>query len=124
MQGEKELPGNGKKLAFMPDLWLNIPDIERTSAGTACCSDPEVTKGFIAVNPCGIILFIKGDGFHEKGICSRTGARSGARLLQLRFRRAQFHLGRCLENGIGCDKNRKEALTWYRRAAEQGHAPA
>jgi TPR repeat protein len=35
-----------------------------------------------------------------------------------------FVYGRCLEEGIGCDRNETEALKLYRKAAEQGYARA
>ena len=37
---------------------------------------------------------------------------------------AQFHLGVCYENGLGVKQSYEEAVKWYRKAAEQGFAPA
>ena len=34
----------------------------------------------------------------------------------------QSSLGYCYSNGLGVDKDDKEAAAWYRKAAEQGHA--
>ena len=34
---------------------------------------------------------------------------------------AQYNYGYCLENGIGVDKNVKEAIKWYRRGAAQNN---
>ncbi|MBQ7396293.1 MAG: sel1 repeat family protein [Lentisphaeria bacterium] len=34
---------------------------------------------------------------------------------------AQYELGECLRLGNGVQKNAKEALDWYRKAAKQGH---
>ena len=36
--------------------------------------------------------------------------------------RAQYELGRRYANGLGVEKNKKEAVEWYRKAALQGHA--
>ena len=33
-------------------------------------------------------------------------------------------LGNCYRDGIGVDKDMKEAVKWYRKAAEQGEAEA
>lgn len=37
---------------------------------------------------------------------------------------AQYQLGRLLEEGVYIGKDPKEALVWYRRAADQGHEKA
>ena len=37
---------------------------------------------------------------------------------------AQNKLGLCYANGDGVPKDLSEAVRWYRKAAEQGHAPA
>jgi len=37
---------------------------------------------------------------------------------------AQFNLGYLLRNGEGVVKDAEQALSWYRRAAEAGHADA
>jgi Sel1 repeat len=37
---------------------------------------------------------------------------------------AQNSVGACYENGEGVDRNPSDALNWYRKAAEQGFAPA
>ncbi|MBQ3331893.1 MAG: sel1 repeat family protein, partial [Thermoguttaceae bacterium] len=44
----------------------------------------------------------------------RASARQG-------YGKAQFSLGRCLENGDGCANNPEEAALWYGRAARQGN---
>ncbi|MBQ1456594.1 MAG: sel1 repeat family protein, partial [Thermoguttaceae bacterium] len=36
---------------------------------------------------------------------------------------AQFHLGLCLQEGVGCEKNPEQAVMWYHLCARQGHAP-
>ena len=36
---------------------------------------------------------------------------------------AQYNLGVMYDNGQGVVKDKDEAVNWYRRAAEQGHAP-
>ena len=35
---------------------------------------------------------------------------------------AQFNLGVCYDKGTGVAKDAAEAVKWYRRAVEQGHA--
>ena len=37
---------------------------------------------------------------------------------------AQQNLGRCLFYGDGCEANTQEAISWYRKAAEQGETGA
>ncbi len=37
---------------------------------------------------------------------------------------AQYDLGRVYENGIGVRKNKKTALSWYRKAADRGDEQA
>ena len=37
---------------------------------------------------------------------------------------AQYNLGVCYENGRGVTKSISEAVKWYRKAAEKGHARA
>ncbi|KAI9202840.1 uncharacterized protein BJ171DRAFT_162423 [Polychytrium aggregatum] len=39
-------------------------------------------------------------------------------------REAQFHLGRCYEHGIGTSVDTSQALGWYQKAVDQGHASA
>lgn len=42
----------------------------------------------------------------------------------LGYARFQYIFGTCLGIGIGCEKNQKEAVNWYRQAALQGNARA
>jgi TPR repeat protein len=37
---------------------------------------------------------------------------------------AQFQVGKMLENGIGVDKDRVQAILWYKKAAEQDYEEA
>ncbi len=37
---------------------------------------------------------------------------------------AMFNLGVCYDNGEGVAKDLKEAVRWYRAAADKGHADA
>ena len=37
---------------------------------------------------------------------------------------AQYNLGWCYVNGDGVAKDLKQAVYWYRKAADQGHAEA
>ena len=37
---------------------------------------------------------------------------------------AQYAIGVCYYNGTGVDKDEKEAIKWYQKAAEQGHGQA
>ena len=37
---------------------------------------------------------------------------------------AQYHVGKCLEKGLGVKKDKKQAKEWYKKAAEQGHLPS
>jgi len=37
---------------------------------------------------------------------------------------SQFYLGRCYDEGLGVDKDSKQALAWYSKSAEQGNAEA
>ena len=37
---------------------------------------------------------------------------------------AQYNLGNCLFNGLGCVENRAEAFAWYKKAAEKNVAEA
>ncbi|MEZ9417619.1 tetratricopeptide repeat protein, partial [Vibrio sp. 10N.286.49.E1] len=37
---------------------------------------------------------------------------------------AQYNLGLSYERGVGVIQDYKEAVSWYRKAAEQGHALA
>ncbi len=37
---------------------------------------------------------------------------------------AQYNLGFMYEHGLGVSRDEAEAVTWYRKAAEQGHAAA
>ena len=41
-----------------------------------------------------------------------------------RNKMAQYGLGLMYADGLGVEQNYAEALTWYRKAADQGHAPA
>ena len=50
--------------------------------------------------------------------------RQTRRLAELGQARAQYNLGLMLANGVGVAKNTKEALNWYRKAADKGHPPA
>jgi TPR repeat protein len=38
--------------------------------------------------------------------------------------KAQYNLGRCYSNGISVEQKDAEAMIWFRKAAEQGHAEA
>jgi TPR repeat protein len=38
--------------------------------------------------------------------------------------KAQHHLGLCYENGRGVEKDEREAVRWYRAAANQDHSVA
>ena len=38
--------------------------------------------------------------------------------------RANYHIGRFYENGLGCDKNIDEAKEWYQKAADKGDKDA
>ena len=40
------------------------------------------------------------------------------------FPTAQFNLGCCYRDGLGVAKNSAEAAKWFRKSADQGHAPA
>ena len=42
----------------------------------------------------------------------------------LRYVKAQYNLGTCYEKGRGVTQDYNEAVKWYRKAAEQGHANA
>jgi TPR repeat protein len=37
---------------------------------------------------------------------------------------AQFFVGLCYSTGSGVKENQRESVSWYRKAAEQGFAPA
>ena len=37
---------------------------------------------------------------------------------------AQYNLGICYDNGYGVEKDLSEAVIWFRKAANQGHAEA
>ena len=37
---------------------------------------------------------------------------------------AQYELGTCYEFGKGVEQSYEQAIRWYRKAAEQGHANA
>ncbi len=40
------------------------------------------------------------------------------------YSEAQFNLAQCYTNGIGVEKDEKEAAKWYKKAAEQGNEVA
>ena len=40
------------------------------------------------------------------------------------LKEAQFNLGLCYEKGRGVEKDTREAVKWFRKSAEQGHADA
>lgn len=40
------------------------------------------------------------------------------------YSEAQFHLANCYYNGMGVKTNTKKAMSYYKKAADQGHAQA
>ncbi len=73
-----------------------------------------LAEGICCLNGWGGIVFDSSKGLRILHELSKEGKKNSAR--------AQHYLGDCYENGIGVDEDTKQAVIWFKKAAQQGDA--
>ena len=66
--------------------------------------------------------------YHEESIMKENDREIDMKVLMASaeqgYTKAQYNLGICYDFGKGVEQDKKEAFTWYKKAAQQGDAKA
>lgn len=72
-----------------------------------------------------LLSLAEASGLYEKAKLGEAKARNALQEAAAKGNsEAQFYIGRTYDNGIGAERNEKEAVSWYRKAADKGNAGA